>query len=237
VTPPTPLPFPAPRVPAQPHSATDEEVELGESVCETSGLPNSHIFADAFRFLSESVGEANALTGPISQSILVSGSLPTPTMIPVPQDAHPPAPPLPPDSTATAEIPVPDPLAFPVLRQLELLHTQMIELIQQSQALMIERVVELPHRQVEELQAELTRLAELNTELGTLQESALKGTPARPPGAPTPLPKDLPMGVGEDESDTAAAIRDWVFERLTTIQKERHTRWGRVFSLVAGKGS
>jgi pSer/pThr/pTyr-binding forkhead associated (FHA) protein len=233
VTPPTPLPFPAPRAPAQPHPTHDEEVELGESVSEVSGLPNSHIFADAFRFLGESVGEANALTGPISQSILVSGSLPTPTFVPVPPDVRPEALP-PPDQTATAEILVPDALAFPVLRQLGLIHAQMIELIQQSQTLMAERAVELSPRQVEELQAELTRLAELNAELGTLQESALKGTaasPPIPPEAPTPLAVDLSKRVGD------AAIRDWVFERLATLQKERHARWERVFALVAGKGT
>lgn len=223
LTPPTPLPFPAPR----PVPGRDEEVELGESVSDATGLPNSHIFADAFRFLSEQVGEANAITGPISQSILVTGSLPTPTVIPVPEVRPVP----PPEATATAEVQAPDPRTFPAIRQLALIHAQTIELLQQSQALMTERVVGLPLRQVEELQAELSRLAELNSELGTLQERALRGAAGRPVGPDSPTP---PPEVG---SNAAAAIRDWVFERLATVQRERTSRWERVFALVTGKPS
>ena len=237
MTPPTPLPFPTPRALAA-LSSPDEEVQLGELVPDI-GLPHSHIFADAFRFLAESVGEPNTSTGPVSHSILVSGSLPTPSVIPVPPDVRPVTLP-PPDLTATAEIVVPDSLAFPVLRQLGLIHAQMIELLQQSQVMMAERVVQLPHRQVEETQAELTRLAELNAELSTLQESALKGTPTRlstSVDSPTPLPEDLPRRMTDGGSNTAAAIRDWVFERLGTLHQERHTRWQKVFGLVAGKGA
>lgn len=223
VTPPTPLPFPAPRGLV----AADEEVALGESVSDATGLPNSHIFADAFRFLSDQVGEANALAGPISQSILVTGSLPTPTVIPVPADLRP-VPLPPPDATATADVQTPAPQTFPAIRQLALIHAQTIELIQQSQTLMTERLVGMPPRQVEELQAELSRLAELNAELGTLQESALKrGERPIGPNAPTPMP--------DGGSNTAAAIRDWVFERLATVRREQAARWERVLALVAGK--
>ena len=230
-TPPTPLPFPGPRAVLS-RPPEEEEVLLGESVSEATGLPNSHIFADAFRFLTESVGEPNALAGPMSQSILVSGSLPTPTVIPVPPDVRPTQLAPPPDVTATAEVALPDPLSFPVLRQLDLVHAQMIELLQQSQALMGERVLGLSHRQVEELQAELAKLAELNAELGTLQESALKGAAGRgpvPPDAATPLPDAAPR------TPTSDAIRDWVFERLATVQRDRAARWERVLALVGGK--
>jgi pSer/pThr/pTyr-binding forkhead associated (FHA) protein len=234
VTPPTPLPFPAPRTLAEIPDAADEEVQLGESVSEADNLPNSHIFADAFRFLSESVGQSHA--GPISHSILVSGSLPTPTAIPIPPDVRPVTLPPPQDLTKTAEVAVPDMLSFPVLRQLGLVHGQMIEQFQQSQLLMSERVLQLSHPQIEELQSELARIGELNTELLTLQESALKGTPIRhvSPDSRTPLPDEMPRRTLEGTSSAATALRDWVFERLGQLQHERHTRWGRVLALVTG---
>ena len=64
-------------------SAKFEEVPIGQ-VEPAPGLPNSHIFADAFHHFAETVGEANS-AGPISHSILVSGSMPTPQIVPVPQ--------------------------------------------------------------------------------------------------------------------------------------------------------
>jgi hypothetical protein len=186
-------------------------------------FPNTHIFSDAFRFLPDPAAGSGAESGPISQSITVTGvTTPTPPTLPVPAGRAAAAGD---ELTVTAEVPAPDPNTFPVLQQLGQVHGQMIDQLHQSLTLMTERVVQVPGPHLRELQGELTRLAELNAEFGRLQADALR---ADPPAADE-LPPDAPRPPAAD------AIRDWVFARLDALAQERQARWKRVFALIAGK--
>ncbi|MDB5311367.1 MAG: hypothetical protein JWO38_5569 [Gemmataceae bacterium] len=222
----------------------EDEVPLGRLPVpdSTSGLPSSHIMCDAFRLPAPS--------GPISGPILVAGSGPTPTVIPVPPPGRPPAAAVPtiirPNSVAPSDLPG-DGLAFPLLQQLGVIHGQMFEQFQQSLLMMVQMVGQVHRGQTAAVQQELTRIQELNGELAKLQAEvtrlaliqAASGSSVRAalPAADHPLPVDqtpLPNAPPTQARvpDTSDAIEEWVRERIDALQKERRTRWERLTGLL-----
>ena len=162
----------------------EDEVPLGQQPANdpVTGLPSSHIMADAFRTL---------LSGPISNPILVStGSNPSPPPIPVPAthrpittEAGPPTEPIlrPTGSPANQEGPV-----VPLLRLFAEIQGQMFEQFQQSMLLMVQVFGQLHREQTAVLQQELTHIQELNAELAKLQTEVARLTLARAFSGPAP---------------------------------------------------
>ncbi len=227
-----------PRV-ATPVVEDEEEVSLGgmPPYDPAAGLPSSHIMADAFRVLA---GFGLSGNGPISNPILVSGSGPTPPNVPVP-----------PARSATPEIlrpstdrsPPTDTVVVPLLRQLSELHGQMFEQFQQSLLVMMQEFGEMHREQMVALQQELSRIQELNVELTKLQADVARLTAARAGERRKELPPDqrdtvplfaLPQSTSTQGPDSGAAIREWVLERISVLQHERHSRWQKLVGYFDG---
>jgi hypothetical protein len=94
------------------------------------------------------------------------------------------------------------------------------------------------------MQRELARIQELNAELAQLQgEVARRATEGATPVAapksgprittatPTPLP-DHPV---VRHPTNAAALHDWVMDRVSTLQLERQARWQTLVGMFTGK--
>jgi len=235
-------------VPVFPFVGAEDEVQLGG--CPHGdphgGLPSSHIMCDAFR--------SPASSGPISAPILVSGGHPTPPVIAVSSAARvgsgrtsadpggrssgrlrPPAP-APVEAKDDSQIGA-------LLRQLGDIHGQMFEQVQQSLLMMVQLCGQVGPGRATAVQAELARIKELNGELAKLQgevtrlalAQALAGTRvgATDPTAVTDL---APAAGGRRGADAAAAIEDWVRERIGSLQTERQDRWQKLAGMLGGRG-
>ena len=205
--------------------------------------------ADAFRVL---VGLGLAGNGPVSNPILVSGSGPVPPAIPVPpvrsNVAETPPPKAPPPATpAELSGPPSESVVVPLLRQLGELHGQMFEQFQQSLLLMMQAFGEMHREQMTALQSELSRIQELNAELGKLQADVARLTMARAKERPrgtqsftsdmrdtVPL-FELPRNGPAQGPDSGTAIREWVMERIDTLQRERQSRWQKLVGYFTTK--
>lgn len=260
LTPPAPLPGlslepssnSGPRPPKTPPPARpipvieEDEVPLGiaPSSDPAAGLPSSHIMADAFRVLSE-LGLAKP-GGPVSSPILVSGSNPPPPHVPTaPAEARPPA------TEAAALAPNTaisnDSVAGLLLRQLGELHNQMFEQFQQSMLVMMQCFGKMHQEQVAALQQELSRIQDLNAELGRLQSEVARLTMARiadHPGSDPALSVSnrdtVPMiefPAVRPQADAGAAIQEWVVDRINALQQERQARWQKLVGHFAEPAS
>lgn len=211
----------------------EDEVPLGGMPVHdpASGLPSSHIMCDAFA--------APAASGPISAPIFVTGSGNTPPTIPVANMARPtPSTPLPP-------IPVPaaDTAVAPLLKQLSEIHGQMLEQFQQSLVLMTKLFNRAPESDSNALQQELTRIQDLNVELGKLQSEVARQSLAQMAEAktttasdPTP-PNGVPPLRAVRSEDAAGAIQEYVEERIGALQKERRNRWEKLNGIMTGSST
>jgi pSer/pThr/pTyr-binding forkhead associated (FHA) protein len=210
------------RVVPVPH---DDEVPLGVQPPRDPalGLPSSHIMADAFRTPGVHVGGLSTATAPVSGALLVTGAeteeLETPSPVTVP--AVPPA----------------DTLA-PLLRRLTDVQAQTFGQFDESLRLIGRLLGPLPAGARAAVGHDLARLGEVNAELGrllnevtglaTARAAALAqtistsqadvGTAIDTPALST-LPADVPAG---------DAVEDWLFERITALQREGLSRWARV---------
>ena len=129
----------------------------------------------------------------------------------------------------------------PLLKQLSELHGQMLEQFQQSLVLMtklFDRVRAADHG---ELQKELTRIQDVNAELGKLQTEVTHQTLARiaesqrpVPSDPTPMPGLPPHSSRTRTANTTEAIQEWVEHRIGALQKERSRHWEKLTGLVDG---
>ena len=246
---PAPAEKPVTSSPVPAGSAAEDEVELGTLPPGEpgSGLPSSHIMADAFRLWS-SVSEAN---DPASNPIMVSGSGPLPPAIAVPPigDAHRPTPlPTPlldligAPNTLQAETPAE--AVVPLLHQLGEIHAQMFAQFQESLVLLVQLFGCLQRDQLPAMQRELARIQELNTELAQLQAEVTHraaaeltaGPPTSPRSTPPrlPLPTQLPVDTPAPDS---TALHAWVADRINTLQRERHTRWQSLVGMFSGKSA
>jgi pSer/pThr/pTyr-binding forkhead associated (FHA) protein len=225
----------------------EDEVELGvvPTADAASGLPSSHIMADAFRAWTSS----SPVNGPVSNPILVSGSGPVAHASPIPSTGtHPPSPPKSgplserlsaPDSTNSVGV---------LLRELGELHGQMLVQFQQSLVLMVQLFGCLRKDQLPEMQRELARIQELNTELAQLQgevaRRAIEETgPPTPPRMQSPrnTPPIQPSSseiVQPRTSDLdSTSLQHWVQERINSLQQERQTRWQLLVGMFSGKNA
>jgi pSer/pThr/pTyr-binding forkhead associated (FHA) protein len=219
----------------------EDEVPLGfqPPTDATAGLPSSHIMADAFQILAGLGLTPSA--GPVSSPILVSGSSPAPSAVPVPQTlttadpfttAHTPPsrPGIGPDLGSGAQT-----VVALLIRQLGEIHSQMFDQFQQSLLLMMQVFGRMHREQVAALQQELSRIHELNAELGKLQAEVARLTMARVtskrrPSPPPPSSQDdtapmIELPAASQPSDSSAAIQNWVVERINVLQQEREARW------------
>ena len=252
IAPPAPLPGLSSISRAGPRSATiarvappipEDEVPLGEAPPSDplSGLPSSHIMADAFRVL---------ISGPISSPILVTGSNPLPPVVPVPP-ARPPEPgwQAPADPPITPP-PAGEPPVIPLLHHLAEIHGQMFDQFQQSLLLMVQVFGQVHREHSPTMQQELSCIQELNAELARLQSEVTRVALADVlavknrvgPSDQTPVPglSDAPplgrmttIAAPSGSPEAAAAIHDWVVERIDTLQKERRSRWQKLVGLFA----
>lgn len=221
----------------------EDEVELGvvPTSDSGSGFPSSHIMADAFRLWSN----ANAINGPVSNPILVSGSGPTPPVIPIPPIGSPSRFVSTPGSFGdlfSSESEPPDAVAQ-LLRQLGEIHDQMFAQFQQSLVLMVQLFGCLRKDQLPSMQRELARIQELNNELAQLQSEVARraaevdGSPTSPR---TPLPRVAPTPLPEasaalSSSPDSTALHHWVLDRINTLQREQKTQWQSIVGMFSGK--
>lgn len=206
--------------------SSEDEVELGAIPASdpASGLPSSHIMADAFR-LWATAGETN---GPVSNPIMVSATCPSPSDVAVPPIIGVPSPQPAFDGPAEA-------IVGPLLRQLGEIHGQMFVQFQESLVLLVQLIGCLRRDQVPDMQRELGRIQELNAELADLQAEvtdravAELATPGRA-AAPRPMSVQTP-------APNAAALHEWVADRINTLQQERHSRWQSLVGMFSGRSA
>ena len=230
-------------------SIPEDEVELGAvpTPDTASGLPSSHIMADAFRFWT-GAGTAN---GPVSNPILVGGSGPTPPGIPVLPIATTPTRPVSPVSPIVdlfGSTPDPADAVALLLRQLGELHGQMFAQFQQSLVLMVQLFGCLRKDQLPAMQRELARIQDLNAELAQLQgEVARKAVEVSGPPTPTRTPPpriiaatQTPLAEPSQPRTTAldsSSLHHWVIDRINSLQQERQTRWQSLVGMFSGKNA
>lgn len=220
------------RIPHPPPIAEDEVPLGGLPGSDTSGLPNSHILADAFA--------ATESNGPLSAPILVTGggSTPPPPATPAPRATQ----------AATIQsapvflgIPADSSIA-PILNQLSEIHGQMLEQFHQSLLLLAKLCSRVPSADPRILQHELSRIQEVNAELAKLQSEVTRQTLAkcatdeseRPTTSdPTPIP-DLTPIPSRPHTMPSEAIQEWVEARIGALQKERRNRWEKLSGLLDG---
>lgn len=138
--------------------------------------------------------------------------------------AAPPRPAAPAPPAAVAQVPV-DPGLTPVVAQFAAAQNQMLEQFRQSMVGVFQMFGEMHREQLSTMQAELTRMGELNAEMHRLQ-SRLAG-PAAAPAGHLPDPADVPA-----MSEASADQHNWVYERMTALQSERQTLWDRLTGLM-----
>ena len=216
-------------------SPDDDEVALGiQPPCDpAAGLPSSHIMADAFAAFVPG-GSMGFTNGPISN-----------------------AGPLSPRRQANADSQSPlvaaNPALAEVLTQMGEVHAQMFDQFQQSMMLMMQMFGQLHRDQMSAMRKELGHIHELNGEMAKLQAEVARVTFAQACGKPapvrssssriphasltsTPLPDQTLTGLSNPSSHSnmaAAAIQDWVVERIGVLQVERKTRWDKLAGLLA----
>jgi pSer/pThr/pTyr-binding forkhead associated (FHA) protein len=230
--------------PAIAHFAEDE-VELGAVPAPdaASGLPSSHIMADAFRLWSNSPSMSGPVSNPILVSATTTGGPSTPSGTPAPSL------PLP---TPSYLIPLaseasPDAIVVPLLKQLGELHGQMFMQFQQSLMLMVQVFACLRRDQLPAMQQELARIQELNAELAQLQSEvarrAVEGS-SFPPPARTPAPRPAPVTPAPQEQAgtqsfdmDATTLHDWVTDRINNLQRERQTRWQSLVGMFSSQSA
>jgi len=221
--------------PAQPD---EDEVPFGVTPSRdfNSGLPSSHIMADAFRILATGAG------GSVSNPILVSSSGPSPLIQPVttiwkyPEvqtkaDVESPAsePTGSLESETTAKKRLDDDVAATVpvlLRQLGELHGQMLAQFERSLGLMVRLFNCLGPERLPAMQEELARIQELNSELGDLQAELARRAADKPTNTILSTPsRTLPPVPSSAAPLDSTALHDWVADRIGSLQKERQELW------------
>jgi pSer/pThr/pTyr-binding forkhead associated (FHA) protein len=246
LTPPTPLPGLSASASPRPRTSViqntpEDEVDLGAAPIHdsNSGLPSSHIMADAFRLWGTT-------GGPVSNPILVSGSG---AIAPAGQEASTESSSgrmAAPHASPSEAVPVSDDAIGLMLRQLGEIHGQMLAQFQQSLVLMVQLFGTIRRDQYPAMQRELARIQELNTELAQFQaEVARRAAEAAPAGTRTPPPRVVPVShpAHIDQSsarpgDTdGSTLQAWVLDRINALQQERQSRWQALVGMFSEKNA
>ena len=126
-----------------------------------------------------------------------------------------------------------DPSIAPLIHQFAVAQGQMMEQFQQSMVMVMNMFGQMHREQMDSMQSELARMAELNTEMQKLQaQMADQSNPV------IALPQEnnpLSQAVNSAVSEESASQHNWVYERITALQKERQTIWQRLFGMMAPK--
>jgi pSer/pThr/pTyr-binding forkhead associated (FHA) protein len=247
----------APLPPTEPMAALsstppEDEVPLGVAPQPDplDGMSSSHIMADAFKLWTTTaegmsnpflVSGSGAYTPPLPESATAparassSGAPPSS----LPDRPGPPEPIAPVASSSTRGEPhdaATEDLIVSLLRQIGDLHGNILAHFQQSLVLMVQLFGCLRRDQLPALRSELAHIQGLNDELLRLQAqlarcaaeaSAITRTPA--PSAPTPI-STAPPPPPQDST----GLHEWVVERISTLQRERHERWQSLVGIFSG---
>ena len=110
----------------------------------------------------------------------------------------------------------------------------MFEQLQQSMLLMVQMFGQAQREQMAAMREELGRIRELNGELTRLQAEVARLAMAQAFGAADDETElDIPaLSDGPPRPDTAAAMQDWVVERINTVQRERQSRWQKLVGVL-----
>lgn len=235
----------------------EDEVPLGvQPIQDSSGLPSSHIMADAFESLKQALADRNSpnsAAGPISAAISLSGTMtpppgeskavsrpsqrsiakaPTVPSFELPRtDSKPHA------AAAPIETPpdgAPAAILLPMLKQLGDVHNQMFDQFQQSMMLMAQMFGQLHRDQMTLMQEELLRIQELNAELARLQSEVAHLTMVQALGLAAGGSKTLPsipqvheMWPGNGHI-SPAEMKSVAVARIQLLQDERQSRWNKL---------
>ncbi len=191
-----------------PQLFAEDEVPIGGATFSqsTSGLPSSHIMADAFG--TESQGSHG------SSAVLVAGAASSQRAAGV--EARPALP----AAMALA------PGLSVMMKQMVDIYDSTVEQLQQSVLMLVEVCGRLLPDQAPVVLRELTRIQEVNAEIARLQGELARETMQQVVGAAT----GSPQTAGDDRS-AAERIQD----RITSLQAERQNRWAALAALLAGR--
>ncbi len=209
-----------------------------------AGLPSSHIMADAFRLRGGSHGTSSAMSHPTA----MAAALPNPPVVTLPPTPSPPIiNPFPTPTQTRATVEAPAEAVGTLLRQLGDIHAQLFNQFQTSLVLMVQLFGCLRREQLPAMQRELARIQELNAELAQLQGEVARravesvARPATPKaGRNTPVhqsPRSEPSPTRSTPPDDSTALRDWVMDRINSLQRERQTRWQSLVGMFSGKSA
>ncbi|WP_143393114.1 FHA domain-containing protein [Fimbriiglobus ruber] len=124
-----------------------------------------------------------------------------------------------------------DPTVSTLLRQMSSAQGHMIEQFQQSLMTVMQMFGTMHREQMLEMQQELARMASLSGELQDLQ-ARLAGSPGLKPVATSTLPDPTLL---PPVSEATADHHNWVYERMSAVQAERHGIWQKLFGMVSAK--
>jgi pSer/pThr/pTyr-binding forkhead associated (FHA) protein len=205
---------------------SEDEVPLGVVPSDpASGMPSSHIMADAYRMMI-GFGHSN---GPVSGSLQVSGS--SGGVQQPPGDAGGSSVRPGPEAVAAAEG-----IIVPLIKQLGEVHGQMFDQLQNSMLMMMQMFGQAHRDQMAAIREELGRIQELNGELTKLQAEVARLAMAQAFGGGDETELDLPaLSDIPPRPDTTAAMQDWVVERMNTLQRERQSRWQKLVGVLTTK--
>ncbi|MGL6073027.1 MAG: FHA domain-containing protein [Fimbriiglobus sp.] len=132
-------------------------------------------------------------------------------------------------------LPTSDPALAPLIHSFSAAQTQMMEQFQSSMMMMLRMFGEMHREQMSNMQDELARMAELNSEMQRLQLQLAHGSQeslALTPASNLPTPEEMP-----EADETSAAQHNWVYERMAALQVERQTLWQRLFGMMTPKAA
>ena len=126
-----------------------------------------------------------------------------------------------------------DPTIAPLIHQFAVAQGQMMEQFQQSMVMVMNMFGQMHREQMDSMQSELGRMAELNSEMQKLQAQM---TDSSIPVLTVSHENNSPLlNIDSSVSDESAHQHNWVYERITALQKERQTIWQRLFGMMTPK--
>lgn len=199
-----------------PQLFAEDEVPIGGATFSqsTSGLPSSHIMADAFRSDSE---ESHG-----SSAVLVAGAASSPRARAPGEQA--------PGVELRPALPAAMALApglSVMMKQLADIYDSTVEQLQQSVLMLVEVCGRLLPDQAPAVLRELTRIQEVNAEIARLQGELARETMQQVVGAATGSSRP-PRTAGDDSAERIQG-------RIASLQDERQNRWGVLAALLAGR--